>query len=67
MSYYPHNQPIAAVGADYEGTLAHSTTGTIVPTASIIDRSQAGSPMMESSDVRNIPPIPYGSQSHAVS
>lgn len=70
MSYYPHNQPIAAVGTDSDGTertLAQSVTGTMVPTASIVDRSQAGSPIMDSVDARNMPPIPYGSQSHTVS
>ncbi|KAF9007613.1 kinase-like domain-containing protein [Cyathus striatus] len=47
MSYYPHNQPIGPVGGDPD-KMAPSATNTIIPTATIIERSQAGSPMIES-------------------
>ncbi|PPR00883.1 hypothetical protein CVT24_000368 [Panaeolus cyanescens] len=59
MSYYPHNQPIVALGtqSDTDRTIAPSTTGTIVPTATIVERSQAGSPMLESCDPHNLPPM----------
>lgn len=62
MSYYPHNQPVIALGTesdDTERTFAPSVTGTIIPTASIFERSQAGSPMLESSDRHHLPPMPY--------
>jgi len=43
MSYYPHNQ---AIGTETTST-DRSVTGTLVPTATIVERSQAGSPMLE--------------------
>ncbi|KAH9481572.1 Serine/threonine-protein kinase 32A [Psilocybe cubensis] len=71
MSYYPHNQPIVALGADMDNTdrtmLAHSVTGTvqtIVPTATVVERSQAGSPMLESDDRHHHPPLPNGAYGH---
>lgn len=68
MSYYPHNQPVVALGADADDrTIAHSLTGTIVPTATIVDRSLAGSPMPETSQQQYLPPIPNGSHSYPVS
>ncbi|KAF9485222.1 kinase-like protein [Pholiota conissans] len=67
MSYYPHNQPIVGLGTDSDDrTIAHSTTGTIIQTGTI-DRSQAGSPMLESSHQQYIPPIPNGTHGYSVS
>ncbi|KAJ7158912.1 kinase-like domain-containing protein [Mycena filopes] len=44
LSYYPHNQPIVTVGSDdTDRTLAPSQTATMA------ERSQAGSPMFEGS------------------
>ncbi|KAF9524842.1 kinase-like domain-containing protein [Crepidotus variabilis] len=48
ISYYPHNQDITAVGRESgmtDRTMAQSATGTIVPTATIVERSQAGTPL----------------------
>lgn len=62
MSYYPHNQPVIGLRTESdenERTFTHSGTGTIVPTATIVERSQAGSPMLESTDPNHLPPIPY--------
>ena len=71
MSYYPHNQPIQPVlgieSDNTDRTIAQSATGTIIPTATIIERSQAGSPVLESSDRHNVPPIPTNAHSYAVS
>ncbi|KAF4571349.1 hypothetical protein EYR36_008678 [Pleurotus pulmonarius] len=50
LSYYPHNQPIT-VGTDSEGsdpTVGHSTTNTLIPTATIAERSLAGTPVLDS-------------------
>ncbi|ESK82607.1 agc yank protein kinase [Moniliophthora roreri MCA 2997] len=46
VSYYPHNQPVVTLTgeADTDRTLALSQTGTIQPTATIAERSQAPSP-----------------------
>ncbi|KAF8962727.1 kinase-like domain-containing protein [Flammula alnicola] len=70
MSYYPHNQPVVALGTESDSTdrtMAHSVTGTIIPTATIVDRSQAGSPMLESTDQHHFPPIPNGTHGYAAS
>ncbi|KAF4614238.1 hypothetical protein D9613_007733 [Agrocybe pediades] len=64
MSYYPHNQPIVALGTDSESAeraLAQSANNTIGPTASIVERSQAGSPI-ESNDRHYIPALPSNNQ-----
>jgi len=67
MSYYPHNQPVVALGTESEDrTIAQSTTGTIIPTATMIDRSQAGSPVLESHQ-QYIPPIPSSMHGYSVS
>ena len=61
MSYYPHNQPVIGLGTesdDTERTFTHSGTGSIIPTATILERSQAGSPILESTDRYFLPPIP---------
>ena len=63
MSYYPHNQPVIELGTesdDTERTCTQSVTGTntIIPTATIVERSQAGTPMLESTDYRHLPTIP---------
>ena len=68
MSYYPHNQPIVAIGTESDDrTIAHSLTGTIIPTATVVDRSLAGSPMLESSNQQNLPPIPNGTHGYVAS
>ena len=47
-SYYPHNQPIVTnVGSEGDedpAPVVQSATNTLLPTATIVDRSQAGSP-----------------------
>ncbi|KAF9466491.1 kinase-like domain-containing protein [Collybia nuda] len=63
VSYYPHNQPVIAHGTstdDSERTMAQSTNGTLIPTATIAERSQAGSPMLDSDSNRYYvpPPLP---------
>lgn len=48
MSYYPHNQPIVTVGRDSDDdptTVMHTPTGSLVPTATIVERSLAGTPV----------------------
>ncbi|PPQ91033.1 hypothetical protein CVT25_013958 [Psilocybe cyanescens] len=74
MSYYPHNQPIIALGTESDNTdrtlLAHSVTGTvqtIAPTATVLERSQAGSPMLESDDRHYHPPLPNGAYGYPTS
>ncbi|KAF8905040.1 kinase-like domain-containing protein [Gymnopilus junonius] len=68
MSYYPHNQPVIGIESDNtDRTLAQSATGTIIPTATIIERSQAGSPVLESTDRHNMPPIFNSTHGYAVS
>lgn len=71
MSYYPHNQPIATIGTqssdNTDRTIAPSTTGTIIPTATIVERSQAGSPMLESCDPHNLPPMMNATFAQSVS
>jgi serine/threonine kinase 32 len=52
MSYYPHNQPIVAIGPDSDGTertYSQSVTGTLVTgvNGTIVDRSLAGSPPLD--------------------
>ena len=49
MSYYPHNQPVESSSQDESepATVAPSATNTLVPTATVIERSQAGSPTMD--------------------
>jgi serine/threonine kinase 32 len=47
MSYYPHNQPIVTLGRDSDDdptTVMHTPTGSLVPTATIVERSLAGTP-----------------------
>jgi serine/threonine kinase 32 len=72
MSYYPHNQPVIELGAesdDTERTCTQSVIGTstIIPTATIVERSQAGTPILESADYRHFPPIPHPSKGYATS
>ncbi|TFK40032.1 kinase-like domain-containing protein [Crucibulum laeve] len=68
MSYYPHNQPIVALGTETDTTdrtLAQSTTNTIIPTATMVERSQAGSPMpLYGSETGHFPPIPTTINAH---
>ena len=50
ISYYPRNQPlVTTIGQDEEEptTILQSTTNTLLPTATIADRSLAGSPTPE--------------------
>ncbi|OCH84727.1 kinase-like protein [Obba rivulosa] len=61
ISYYPHNETIVAVGHSEEPTtVLQSATNTLLPTATIIERSQAGSPLPENeySSGATPPPIP---------
>ncbi|OJT15035.1 Serine/threonine-protein kinase 32C [Trametes pubescens] len=60
MSYYPHNQPITSVGHDETEPceVLPSTTNTLLPTGTLIDRSQAGSPINEDVGRYTHPPIP---------
>lgn len=60
MSYYPHNQPITSVGHDEAepSEVLPSTTNTLLPTGTMIDRSQAGSPINEDVGRYTHPPIP---------
>ncbi|KAI0077858.1 kinase-like protein [Panus rudis PR-1116 ss-1] len=47
MSYYPHNQPIITSNHSEDedpSTVLPSATNTLVPNATVIERSQAGSP-----------------------
>jgi hypothetical protein len=50
MSYYPHNQPVGTVDGETEPektiTTQSHTTGTLVPTATIAERSQTASPAL---------------------
>lgn len=60
-SYYPHNQPIVTkirsdqVGEEAPEPVTQSATNTILPTATIIDRSQAGSPLPEEDRTQRMP------------
>lgn len=48
ISYYPHNQPLVTASEDSEPTtVAPSATNTLEPTATVVERSQAGSPTMD--------------------
>ncbi|KAF5342359.1 hypothetical protein D9611_001757 [Ephemerocybe angulata] len=50
MSYYPHNQPIVALGTESDGTertFSQSVTGTLVPNGTMVERSLAGSPPLD--------------------
>lgn len=50
MSYYPHNQPIVALGTESDGTdrtFTQSVTGTLVPNGTMVERSLAGSPPLD--------------------
>jgi serine/threonine kinase 32 len=72
MSYYPHNQPVTELVTepdDTERTCTQSVTGTstIIPTATIVERSEAGTPVLESTDYRYLPPIPQPSKGSAAS
>jgi len=65
LSYYPHNQPIVTIGSESDGdrTLAPSQTATVA------ERSQAGSPTFDSAHhdypIPNMPGMPR--QSHSPS
>ncbi|KAH7907274.1 kinase-like domain-containing protein [Hygrophoropsis aurantiaca] len=64
-SYYPHNQPITTMvrSSESEPTpVVQSVTGTLLPTATIVDRSQAGSPIPTTvtwHQHQRMPSIPY--------
>jgi serine/threonine kinase 32 len=61
MTYYPHNQPVTALGTDSNDTeRTYTVTGTILPTTTIFECSQAGTPMLESTSCHNPPPISKG-------
>ncbi|TFK75141.1 kinase-like protein [Pluteus cervinus] len=65
-SYYPHNQPVTTVGtvSETDRTIGQSTTtGSIIPTATIAERSQAGSPLHDT-DTTAHPPLPPLPSSH---
>lgn len=50
MSYYPHNQPIVAIGTESDSTdrtaFSQSVTGTLAD-GTIVERSLAGSPVLD--------------------
>ncbi|TCD67161.1 hypothetical protein EIP91_000446 [Steccherinum ochraceum] len=57
MSYYPHNQPITTSNHNEDGepaTVLQSTTNTMLPTTTMVERSSAGSPLPD----ERIPPHP---------
>jgi serine/threonine kinase 32 len=49
LSYYPHNQPVISLGVDAENG-SQSTTGTLVPGATVAERSLAGTPVVSEND-----------------
>lgn len=49
LTYYPHNQPVGS-SEKSDQTLVQSATGTVIPNATIVERSQAGSPATVSED-----------------
>jgi serine/threonine kinase 32 len=54
LSYYPHNQPVGSSERS-EQTLVQSVNGTVIPNATVLERSQAGSPSSESDEFRISP------------
>ncbi|KAG6862035.1 hypothetical protein C0995_008223 [Termitomyces sp. Mi166 len=46
MSYYPHNQPVTTIGRTTNeiDRTADSPNGTLIPTATVVERSRAGTP-----------------------
>ncbi|KAI0925868.1 hypothetical protein AcW1_008185 [Taiwanofungus camphoratus] len=66
-SYYPHNQPIVTTGheADVEPIeVLQSATNTLLPTATIAERSQTGSPIEEHDYNGRNTPHPMSSVTH---
>lgn len=64
MSYYPHNQPITSAGheADAETVeVTQSTTVTVQPTATIVERSRPGTPFEEQDPSGRETPYPMPS------
>ncbi|KAK7449825.1 hypothetical protein VKT23_013301 [Stygiomarasmius scandens] len=61
MSYYPHNQPVVTISTDSDAdrTIAASQTGSLQPTATVAERSQAGSPTCEDSPPSHLPLSAY--------
>lgn len=58
MSYYPHNQPITTVAAKTgvdDRDLQAATASVVIPTATMAEQSQAGSPTF---DEEPLPPLP---------
>ena len=50
MSYYPHNLPVGSRGGETEAdrtTTMQSQTGTLVPTATVAERSRTASPAID--------------------
>jgi len=45
LSYYPHNQPITTIGVEDTDRILGQSTGTVEPTATIAERSCAGTPV----------------------
>ncbi|KAG2017923.1 AGC/NDR protein kinase [Coprinopsis cinerea AmutBmut pab1-1] len=45
LSYYPHNQPIVALTGTESGDTDRTLAGTIIATQTMVERSQAGSPI----------------------
>ncbi|EKM78124.1 hypothetical protein AGABI1DRAFT_114943 [Agaricus bisporus var. burnettii JB137-S8] len=57
MSYYPHNQAIGTESTNTDQTCVQASSDTIIPTATIAERSQGGSTMLESGHyLASIPP-----------
>jgi len=59
ISYYPHNLPIVNAGHNVEGDepITQSQSNTLLPTATIGERSLAGSPAPDAS-LPHMPPLP---------
>lgn len=60
-SYYPHNEPITTVvrSSDTEQIqVVQSVSNTLVPTMTIGERSQAGSPGLDSTWHQHMPSMP---------
>lgn len=55
LTYYPHNQPVGTSERS-DQTLVQTATGTVIPNATIIERSQPGSPVTMSEDGDQISP-----------
>lgn len=68
VSYYPHNQPIVtsvSQGDEEPSTILQSATNTLLPTATLADRSSASSPTPESERYNSAAGITQRAESRA--